>query len=225
MAQQIDLGTPTKEKEELMNNNDDDNDGPMPSPEMKLFRMKSVDEHGNNCVVYQDPDSPVVSLVVRVGLTLYDMGSFNVAEASVPAVFDIWLVYDNEIYLELFGNTRNGKLPFTCPNVLEMDITRYGSYIMYGNDLKTINQWTKRQKVEDNEDLRAFRVETYSCRGSLKLTTFPAQDPFQAIYIVFKIAMDGTPGSEMTQYLPSPGINYTIISISLFSFLYFLCCF
>ena len=194
----------TKEKETenvISGANETDKESAKPGT---LFRMKSTDEEGNNCVVYQDPQSEVVPLVVRVGFTLYDMGSFDVAEGTVPCVFDLWLVYDYSIYQNTFGSTREG-LPFSCPNALELDVTAYGSYMMYGNDLIKLNQWTKRQTCENNEDLKKFRVEVYTCRGVLKLTTFPSEDPFQSIYVVFKLAMDGTPGSEMTQYLYSAG--------------------
>ena len=198
-------GTETKMEDAIsLGDNNESKDNP------EIFKMKSTDKDGNNCVVYQDPEEEVVPLVVRVGLTLYDTGTFDIEAATIPVVFDLWLVYDYEIYLKTFGSTRE-NLPWTMPNSLGLDITNEGSYMMYGTDLMKLNQWTKRQKIDPSDgEIKKFRVETFSARGTMKLTTFPSEDPFQSIYLVFKLAMDGTPGSEMTQYVEGKGLPFYI---------------
>lgn len=87
------------------------------------------------------------------------------------------------------------------PNALSLDITRHRVYHQRAKDLESFHLWSKRQKFDvDDEKLQMFTVEAISCRGTLKLTTFPCEDPFQSVYLIFKLAMDGTPGSERTQY-------------------------
>eukprot|EP01083_Nonionella_stella_P277921 945003_1 len=178
-------------------------------------KLESTGNDENNIVVYEDPDNAVTPLVVRVGLTMYDMGLFDVAAGTVPVVFDLWLVYDTQTYENTFGSLREA-LPWTMPNALELDVAAYATFKMYGIDLDTLNIFAKRQKFNKDDKLNLFTIEMYTCRGLLKLTTFPSQDPFQSIYLVVKLAMDGTPGSEMTQFKPSktdcyfPGVRAKI---------------
>ncbi len=66
------------------------------------------------------------------------------------------------------------------PNALQLDVAANKSYRMYGTDLMKLNIFAKRQKFNEDEKLRLFTVEIYTCRATLKLTTFPSQDPFQS---------------------------------------------
>eukprot|EP01083_Nonionella_stella_P277920 945002_1 len=176
------------------------------------FLDKAEEDSDEAIVMYQHFDDKVTPLVVRVGCTIYDLGLFDVAAGTVTATFDLWLIYDDDLFKKTFGNTRE-TLPWTMPNGLELDITRYETYKMYGIDLDSLNIWTKKRKQEffdyqKENKLTKFRVESYSIHGTMKLTTFPSEDPFQSIYLVVKLALDGTPGSETTQYKPSKGDCY-----------------
>eukprot|EP01084_Bolivina_argentea_P314078 543991_1 len=158
----------------------------------------------NQYVLYIDPDQQVIPLIVRVGYTLYDMGSFDVTEATVQATFDIWLVYDDDIFYDTFGNTTDNKLPISFPNILELNEVQYRTYKMYGVDLNELNIMTKRQKYDkSNDQLKTFKIEMHQYNAVLKLNTVPAIDPFLSLFFCIKLAMDGTPGSEMTQFKPS----------------------
>lgn len=165
-------------------------------------------------VIYDDPDSPVTPLVVKTAVTLYEMSPFDVAGGTVDVTFDLWLVYDTEIYAHLFGNHCE-VLPWTMPNAMSLDVLNNTSYKMLSNDLDTIQIFAKRQKFDNPDALKSFTIEKYTCFATLKLITFPSQDPFQSVYMVMKLAMDGIPGSEMTQYTPSsdcyfPGIRKVV---------------
>eukprot|EP01084_Bolivina_argentea_P314076 543988_1 len=158
----------------------------------------------NQYVLYIDPDQQVIPLIVRVGYTLYDMGSFDVTEATVQATFDIWLVYDDDIFYDTFGNTTDNKLPISFPNILELNEVQYRTYKMYGVDLNELNIMTKRQKYDkSNDQLKTFKIEMHQYNAVLKLNTVPAIDPFLSLFFCIKLAMDGTPGSEMTVFKPS----------------------
>ena len=132
------------------------------------------------------------------------MGAFQVAEGTVQVVFDMWFMYETNIFDDTFNNTRDA-LPWVMPNALEMDVAAYAKYNMYGIDLDSLNPFTKRQKFDKDAELSLFTIELYTIRGNLKLITFPSEDPFQSIFLVFKLAMDGTPGSEMTVFQASEG--------------------
>jgi len=179
-----------------------------------LILLPNEDEEGGyspravitpkHVVQHEDPDEKaqedVVPLVVRTGITLYEASPFDLINSCVDVTFDLWLVYDTDIYAATFGSHCE-RLPWTMPNALSLDITRHRVYHQRAKDLESLHLWTKRQKNE--QGARLFTIEAISCRGTLKLTTFPCQDPFQSVYMVMKLAMDGTPGSERTQYLPN----------------------
>ena len=185
--------------------------------ELATLNKEDNDDDDAKYVKYQDPNKQVTPLIVRTGLTIYDLGLFDIAAGTVSAVFDLWLIYDTKIYENTFENNIRDALPWTLPNALELNVAAYATYKMYGTDLMKLNQWTKRQVLDNKYDIKSFTVEMYTLRGVLKLTTFPSEDPFQSIYFIIKLAMDGTPGSEMTQFAPSPGIyrhNLYIIQLS-----------
>ena len=165
---------------------------------LKESEEKQIDEElQKKCVIYKDPDEPYDPLMVKVSLTLYEVRPFDVAEGTVQVVFEMALAYQTKLFNDVFGSTRDA-LPWILPNALELDATLYSIQYMYGLDLDSLNIFATRQKFDKDANLTLFTVELYTIRATLKLITFPSEDPFQSIFLVFKLAFVSTPGAEVT---------------------------
>ena len=157
------------------------------------------------CVIYKDPDEEFTPLIVKVSLTLYEMGPFDVAAGTAEVVFEMIFAYDTKLFNDTFGDIRD-TLPWIMPNALQWDISTESTQNMYGLDLDSLNIFTKRQKFDEDANLTLYTVEIFTIRAKLKLITFPSEDPFQSIFLIFKLAFDATPGGGMTIFKAAKGL-------------------
>ena len=167
------------------------------------------------CVIFKDPDDPFDPLITKVTLAFYEMVSFDVAEGTVQVVFELSFAYKTELFNDVFGNITD-SLPWFMPNAVELDVGTYLKYNIYGLDIDSLNAFSQRQKFDKDAKLTLFTVEIYTLRATLKVITFPSEDPFQSMFLVFKLACDSTPGSSFIRF--KAGKGYVILRYYLFSF-------
>ena len=166
------------------------------------FTNENIDD---KCVIYKDPDNEYTPLIVKISLTLYEMSPFDVAEGTAEVVFEMVFAYETKLFNYIFGNTRD-VLPWVVPNALELDVSTHLTQNMYGLDLDSLNMFSVRQKFDEHAKLILFTVESYVIRAKLKLITFPAEDPFQSIFLIFKLAFDASPGCGLTRFKVVKGL-------------------
>ena len=149
---------------------------------------------------------------VRVSMTLWDVASFDISSGTAQVTMDLHFVYDNRLWDHYFkgvGGTSNGVLPWMLANGLELNVANSCTWYTYGKTLSGVNIFDKKHSVmmhnesmtQKNNELIKFRCELYSLRGTIKILSFPKQDPFQNVYLIFKLCMDGTPGCEYVRFV------------------------
>ena len=167
------------------------------------YKKEEMDDI-SRCVIYKDPDEEFTPLIVKVSLSLYEMGAFDVAQGTAEVVFEMLFAYETKLFSDTFGDIRD-VIPWIIPNALQFDISIHSTQKMYGLDLDSLNIFTKRQKFDEDANLTLYTVEIFTIRAKLKLITFPSEDPFQSIFLIFKLAFDGTPGGGMTRFKAGKG--------------------
>ena len=169
--------------------------------EKKLEEQILINEEAKEqpCVIFEDPNNPIDLLETKVALALYEMVSFDVAEGTAQAVFVLSLAYKTELFNDLFGGIVD-ELPWFMPNAVELDVGTYTKYNIYGLDIDSLNVYSKKQTFDKDAKLTLFTVESFLIRGTLKLITFPSEDPFQSIFLIFKLAVCPTPGTEFIRF-------------------------
>ena len=99
--------------------------------EQITFMKKNIDD---KCVIYRDPDREYTTLIVKVSLTLFEMGMFDVAHRTVEVVFELIFSHETKLFNNVFGNTRD-ILPWVIRNALEFDISIHVTQNMHGLDI------------------------------------------------------------------------------------------